>query len=79
MLANMTVGGNDPRSMDAVGSVSLGLLGLALAWSMSKMVEGENSGRFILEGNDGVTSDSSDILQETVRQKSCRKPSAKCD
>ena len=53
MLANMTVDRFDPRSMEVISPVSFGLLGLALAWSMSKMIEGQNSGRFFVEGSDG--------------------------
>ena len=81
MLANMTVDGIDPRSMNEVGTVSLGLLGWVLAWSMSKMGDGENSGHFILEGSDGVTSaleDSSDITQGMVRQ-IVQNKKTKCD
>ena len=70
MPANMTVDGFDPISMDAVGPVSLGLLGLALAWSMSKM-GGDDSDHIILEGDGGE-------MQEMVRQH-CRKTNVKCN
>ena len=70
MPFNITMDTIDPRSMDAIGPVSLGLLGLALAWSMSKM-GGDDSDHIILEGDGGE-------MQEMVRQH-CRKTNVKCN
>ena len=59
MLANMTVDTLDPISLEAVSPVSIGLLGVALAWYLSKM--SESSGPVIFKSSNGE-------MQEMVRQ-----------
>ena len=60
MLANMTVGTTDPRSLEGISPVSIGLLGVALAWYLSKM--SESSGPVIFKSSNGE-------MQETVRKR----------
>ena len=59
MLANMTVDTLDPISLGAISPVSIGLLGVALAWYLSKMKG--SSGPFIFKSSNGE-------MQEVVRQ-----------
>ena len=59
MLANMTVDTLDPRSWEAISPVSIGLLGVALAWYLSKMNQGY--GPVIFKSSSGE-------MQEMVRQ-----------
>ena len=58
MLANMTVDTTDPRSLEGISPVSIGLLGVALAWYLSKM--SEISGPVIFKSSNGE-------MQEMVR------------
>ena len=59
MLANMTVDTLDPRYWEAISPVSIGLLGVALAWYIFKM--SESSGPVMFKSINGE-------MQEVVRQ-----------